>query len=145
MIIDDKITALQDFLDHIYDYVRMEVIEDEAVICDMNSESQLYERGIDRDGDSISSYSPYTARTVMVKLLKHQPTNRVTLRDTGEFHASFRVVVDDIGFYIDATDWKTSELEKKYGKQIFGLTEENINELVWDYIYPMLVEKAKQL
>ncbi len=143
--IEELIAKIIELRDNINDYIRLEVIEDEAFICDMNSENQLFEKGITREGIKINSYVPYSKNTIAVKIAKGQPTNRVTLRDTGEFHASFVVYADDTKFFIDAKDWKTNKLGEKYGEEIFGLTDENINELIWEYIYPALMNKVRNL
>lgn len=143
--IEELIAKIIELRDNINDYIRLEVIEDEASICDMNSENQLFEKGITREGIKINSYAPYSKNTIAVKIAKGQPTNRVTLRDTGEFHASFVVYTDDTKFFIDAKDWKTNKLSEKYGEEIFGLTDENINELIWEYIYPALMNKVRNL
>ena len=143
--IEELIAKIIELRDNINDYIRLEVIEDEAFICDMNSENQLFEKGITREGIKINSYAPYSKNTIAVKITKGQPTNRVTLRDTGEFHASFVVYADDTKFFIDAKDWKTNKLGEKYGEEIFGLTDENINELIWEYIYPALMSKVRNL
>lgn len=143
--IEELIAKIIELRDNINDYIRLEVIEDEAFICDMNSENQLFEKGITREGIKINSYAPYSKNTIAVKITKGQPTNRVTLRDTGKFHASFVVYADDTKFFIDAKDWKTNKLGEKYGEEIFGLTDENINELIWEYIYPALMNKVRNL
>lgn len=143
--IEELIAKIIELRDNINDYIRLEVIEDEAFICDMNSENQLFEKGITREGIKINSYAPYSKNTIAVKITKGQPTNRVTLRDTGEFHTSFVVYADDTKFFIDAKDWKTNKLGEKYGEEIFGLTDENINELIWEYIYPALMNKVRNL
>lgn len=143
--LDELIYNLNDLKNNINDYIRLEIIEDEAFICDMNSENQLFEKGITRNGTEIEKYAPYTKNTITIKAIKNQPTNRVTLRDTGDFHSSFVVYTDDSKFYIDATDWKTNKIGEKYGEEIFGLTDYNLNELIWEYIYPMLIEKMKNI
>lgn len=144
-VIDEMLDRIVSFSENIEDYIRLEIIENEAIICDMNSETQLFEKGINADGVSIESYAPYQPITKQIKLAKGQPTNRVTLRDTGEFHASFRVTAGESSFYIDATDWKAEKLTIGYGDDIFGLTDENINELIWEYIYPMLIKKLEEI
>lgn len=144
-IIERKIEALKEFEDNIYDTIRLTVVDNEHIIADMNSQVQLYEQGIDRNGDKIAEYAPYRPLTIQIKLMKGQPTSRVTLRDTGDFHASFKVIANNISFFIDASDIKTDMLIKKYGEQILGLTEDNLNELIWEYIYPDLLTKLKDL
>lgn len=124
--------------------VKQIISNNEAYIVDMNAEEQLYEQGINRLGVKISDYKPYAALTIEIKRIKGQPTNRVTLRDEGNFHSSFYVDAGDNQFEIKAADEKTSDLIRKYGRQILGLTDDNIKELIWEYIYPDLLRKAKQ-
>ncbi len=141
MTLDEKIQALKLFRTSINEYIRKEVIEQEAIICDMNSQIQLYERGIDANGDPIEP--EYADLTVQIKLSKSQPTARVTLRDSGDFHASFYIYATNDKFYIDAKDTITEDLTKKYGESIFGLIPEHVSELAQEYIKPMLIKKLQ--
>ena len=118
--------------------------ENEAAIIDMNAQEQLFESGENSLGVSIASYAPYSPITIEIKKMKGQPTNRVTLRDEGDFESSFYLVISDKQFEIKASDWKTEELVEKYGNSILGLTKENIASLTWDYIYPELLETFKK-
>lgn len=119
--------------------------DNEAYIIDMNAEEQLFEQGINRLGVDIMDYAPYSPLTIAIKEEKGQPTNRVTLRDTGDFETSFFLEVGDKQFEIKATDFKTEDLIKKYGRQILGLTTENIEALIWQYIYPDLLKQTKNV
>lgn len=143
-VIEQKIQALKTFERDLYDCMRVTVVENEHIIADMNAKIQLYEKGVNRLGERLDSYRPYSPITIRVKLAKGQPTNRVTLRDEGDFHASFRVIANNISFFIDATDIKTEDLIAKYGEQILGLTDENLYELVWEYMYPDLIDNLKK-
>lgn len=58
--------------------------------------------------------------------------------------AFFFLEVGDKQFEIKASDFKTEDLIKKYGRQILGLTDENIAILIWQYIYPDLMDEAKK-
>ena len=118
--------------------------EHEAEIIDMNAQEQLFESGENSLGVSIASYAPYSPITIEIKKMKGQPTNRVTLRDEGDFESSFYLVISDSQFEIKASDWKTEELVKKYGSSILGLTRENIASLTWDYLYPELMDTLKK-
>ena len=126
-------------------YIQRIITDNEAYIVDMNAEIQLYEEGVNRLGVSIMDYAPYRPLTIAIKEEKGQPTNRVTLRDTGDFESSFYIEVGDRQFEIKASDWKTEAFIKKYGRQILGLTDENILSHIWDYIYPDLMKKAKEV
>lgn len=124
-------------------WVQQIIYDNEAYIVDLNAEEQLYEQGVNSLGVSISDYAPYSPVTIEIKKAKGQPTNRITLRDEGDFESSFFLEVGQNQFEIKASDWKTEELIKKYGRQILGLTNENIEKLIWDFIYPDLLSKLK--
>ena len=119
--------------------------DNDAYIIDMNAEEQLFEQGVNRLGVHIMDYAPYSPLTIAIKEEKGQPTNRVTLRDEGDFESSFYLEVGDKQFEIKASDFKTEDLIKKYGRQILGLTDENINKLIWQYIYPDLLKQTKNV
>ena len=138
-------SRVEQFQDNIISDVRDIVIENKALIIDMNAENQLYEQGVNNLGVNISDYMPYTDATVEFKKMKGQPYNRVTLRDEGDFHSSFYIDARETEFELKASDWKTEKLTKKYGRQILGLTDENKSELTWSYVFPGILKKGKTL
>ena len=117
----------------------------EAQICELNSEKQLYDYGVNALGVEISDYQPYAQFTVYAKGLKGQPSDRVTLRDNGDFHGSFFVKFGKDGFVIDATDSKRDKLVRKYGKQIFGLTQESKTYVSNEIVKPELLDEIKAI
>jgi len=73
----------------------------------------------------------YTNLTVAIKTKKGQPTDRVTLKDTGAFYSGIKATVKSNELIIDSTDSKTSDLFTKYGSgQLLGLNEVNHNDIV---------------
>ena len=145
--IDNLLQRVQTFYDGLTDgtYISEIIKDNEVWICEMNSEDQLYELGINRVGVSIMDYMPYTPKTIELKEIKGQPTNRVTLRDTGDFYASFKIITEPDKFTIIATDYKTDGLIRKYGRQILGLTDENAQGLAHGYLLPGLLAKAQEV
>lgn len=139
----DRVAAFNEALEN-GELISEIVIENRNYLIETNADKQLYEQGINNLGIDIDSYAPYSPVTVMLKEKKGQPTNRVTLRDTGAFENSFYVLADREQFEIKANDWKTEELIIKYGYEILGLTQENLNIFVWEYIYPGLMSDAKK-
>ena len=115
----------------------------EDVIVSAIADDQLYRRGVNGDDKKIMDYMPYTARTIKIKKKKGQPTTRVTLRDTGDFHKSMFVVFESDGFYITASDKKTPWLTKKYGDKIFKLTNKNLTRIIRSHIRKELVKRLK--
>lgn len=144
--IDDLLKRVVKFNDELTSgrLVQKIIWDNEAYIIDMNAEEQLFEQGVNRLGVSIMDYAPYSPVTIAIKEAKGQPTNRVTLRDEGDFQSSIYLEVGDKQFEIKASDFKTEDLIKKYGRQILGLTDENISILIWKYIFPDLMAETKK-
>lgn len=121
------------FKGNISQYIENAVKEKEdAVIKAL--QNQLYVRGINSKGIKIMSYMPYTETTVNIKSQKHQPTTRVTLKDTGSFYAHMHVIYEPDGFRITSDDIKTDALVDKYGPEILGLTEQNLTRILTIHI-----------
>ena len=138
----DRVKAFNDKLTN-GTYIRTIIEENDSYIIDMNAEQQLYEQGVNTYGVKIMDYKPYQPLTIRIKREKGQPIDRVTLRDTGDFQSSFYLEIGNEQFEIKANDWKTDDLIKKYGREILGLTDAHISELIWIFIYPDILEKAK--
>lgn len=125
--------------------IRNAVSENEAYILDLNTEEQLYEEGINRLGVKIADYEPYSEMTIQIKMEKGQPYDRVTLRDEGDFQDSFYMDVGNSSFEIKAGDVKTEQLIAKYGRQVLGLTNENLQKIITEYIYPDVLGVVKRI
>lgn len=98
--------------------------------------------GLDGYYDEIKP--PYAPRTIQNKIRKGQPTNRVTLKDTGKFYNSLHVDFDNDGFRIVSNDEKAKYLLAKYGNAIFRLQNEDISRFLRIYIRPVLAERMKE-
>lgn len=107
---------------NVNDIALMAIENSEKPIVEMNRK-QLNE-GIDSLGASIWSRKPYTFRTQFIKQKKGQPSDRVTLKDTGSFHRGFFVEVGGNQYDVDSNDAKTDELVDKYGS-VFGVAPKN--------------------
>jgi hypothetical protein len=119
------------------------------LVISLNTEgtptSQLFELGEDSEGTKLSQiggdYSPFT---VQEKQRKGQPTDRITLKDTGEFYRSFVVIPFKGGFRIEADTIKDdTDLEKEWGQNIIGLSPENI-EIIVNFYKDAIQEKVNQ-
>lgn len=120
------------------------ILDKEDVIVSAVANSQLYRRGITGTGKRIVDYMPYAPRTIRAKKKKGQPTTRVTLRDTGEFHRSMFVVFDSEGFYVTSNDDKTKFLVKRYGDEIFRLTDDNLTRIIRSHVKKELIKRLKK-
>lgn len=139
--LEHLIKRLEYFNDNIEEIAVQTTRQFEAEILDMNTENQLM-KGVDADGDSLGKYAPLT---ISIKQAKGQPTDRVTLKDTGDFHQSFFARFNGKFITIGATDEKAQKLEDGYGKAIYGLSDKNVQELI-DLLRPeMISEFRKQI
>lgn len=121
------------------------VRDNDNILIDMNAHDQLYAKGVNRLGVRIDEYQPYRPLTIKVKIEKRQPYDRVTLKDTGEFYDSFYVETAEDRFYIKASDEKTNWLIKKYGAEIFGLTNDSLAEFINDYVKDEAYNRVKEI
>lgn len=121
------------------------VRDNDNILIDMNAQDQLYAKGVNRLGVRIYEYQPYRPLTIKVKIEKRQPYDRVTLKDTGEFYDSFYVETAEDRFYIKASDEKTNWLIKKYGVEIFGLTNDSLAEFINDYVKDEAYNRVKEI
>ncbi len=142
--LDIIINKLKRFESEIFKTIEGVIRENEGLIVEMNSEDQLFEHGINRKGESLASYAPYSPVTIEIKRQKGQPTGRVTLRDEEDFHLSFYIDYQADGFEIRASDWKERDLTDYYGEEILGLTDENLRELTHEYIAPEILKMFKE-
>jgi hypothetical protein len=78
------------------------------------------------------------------KRKKGQPTDRVTLKDTGDFYSSFQVLPFKGGFIIDADPIKEdTNLFDRYGEDILGLNDENLQLIIKFYLDAFQFETKK--
>ena len=118
--------------------------EHDYLIIDMNVEEQLFMLGVTAENIPILNFAPYSPVTIDIKREKGQPTDRVTLRDGGDFHDSFTVEVRGQSLWLKSDDEKAGDLTDRYGREIFGLTDDNLQELRTFYIKPSLLNYIKE-
>lgn len=120
------------------------ILDQEEEVIEAITQDQLYNRGVNGDDTEIMSYAPYAPSTIKKKIKKGQPYNRVTLRDTGEWYNSLRLVYDVDGFVVTSTDDKNKYLKKKYGPKILKIDRANLNKIIKEKVRPVLVAKLKE-
>ena len=96
-----------------------------------NTRGQLFQ-GIDAEGVLLESIGgDYTAFTVARKDARGQPSDRVTLKDTGDFYKSFSIDVSQKEFVITANFYKKGkDLRDRWGNSLAGLTDESKADLI---------------
>jgi len=136
------------------DKIAKEVLNGNGIpeqIIEMNK-NQMYNDGVNADGNSLGQYSPatiYGTLTFKGKIAKGQPYEHVTLYDTGTFYSSFKTKSVAGGLLLTANtlkgggninitspigeqstvDIEGEDLEMRYGKLV-GLIPENKNRLI---------------
>lgn len=113
-------------------------INNTAPTAEAAQKEQLYQ-GVNGGDEPI--LPPYTRLTVFLKTQKGQPTDRVTLLDTGDYYGGIKASAQGETFTIQSSDGKAAKLEAKYGKNILGLgTEARV-----EYIRTLKPEFIKQI
>ena len=122
-----------------YERLLNHVWKDERVqkrIISLNTFNQLFDSGVDSDGNSLGDYSP-------VSVQKYgKPEGHIRLYDTGAFYESFKIIVKGVVAEITANTQKEDiDLADEYGEAIIGLTNESkesltvtIKEVVKEYL-----------
>lgn len=138
----DILKQVEDFRDHQDDFVTDIVRENEHEFIRLNTDEQLLEKGIDRTGLMIEpGYTPFTVR---LKQAKGQITTHVTLRDTGDYHKSKQLVITGNSIEMIATDEKAGDLRRKYGDEIEGLTDENMQYMIDEFVGPGMQDRFRK-
>lgn len=106
------------------------------LVIDLNTKKQLYEQGVDADGNrlrsAITGADGYAAFTIRMKEADGLPTDHFTLYQEGDFYASFRarlVAGNDLEITAD-TQKPDGDLADIFGPKIIGLTEESLTEVI---------------
>ena len=98
-------------------------------------ENQLFEQGIDGDGQKLPGYRRTTIR---IKISKGQPADRTTLRDSGDFHASIQIKAFSDRFEVESNVPYDEFIIRRYGQKVLKITKENLTEFFNVYFVPNL-------
>lgn len=134
------IRAVKEFKNNIDEILKDELKSLSELIIRLNQD-QLYDDGMYND----ETYLPeYAKKTIEIKQAKGQPTDRTTLKDTGDFYKGFYVEKVNEGVKVWSKDEKTNDLVLSYSDDIFGLIPDHLQEVI-DEIRPKLIDKLKNL
>lgn len=133
------ISVLKNYRDNASEKAVEAAIPHERFVVELNA-NQMFVTGKDSKGADIRPR--YAASTVAYKRRRGQPTNRVTLRDTGDFHDSLFANFDGDEITIGADDDKAPRLFKKYGKDVLGLDRTSMDALA-EVVRPDLIKKFR--
>jgi len=117
--------------------------ENEITVCEYVSVTQQFERGQDGLGRSLGSYRPYT---IEIKQMKNQPTDRITLEDTGAFHRGFYIDFYPDGFSIRSTASQKGDIDliEHWEEDIMDINDENMTDLMENYVMPEIIKAFEQ-
>lgn len=134
-IFQRQIEFIQDVEKALFTVMEMTVNKYDLFLKDMITGSQLWDHGIDGDGQKLPGYARTTIR---LKIRKGLPYDRTTLFDEGDFHASIQVT--GTPYYIAVTSEvdHAKWLTRRYGDQIMSITIENFSRFFYEYYLPNL-------
>ena len=116
-------------------------IEQNAALLEDANTAQM-NAGKRADGSEITP--EYAPLTIAIKQIEGKPLFP-TLKDRGDFHSSVVArLTGSKSFEMMATDPKTEALMIRYGEEILGLSEENLEEFRSAYLKPDLQQKARE-
>jgi hypothetical protein len=108
----------------------------EAQVSQMNA-------GIRSDGAEITPQ--YAASTVARKKRKGQPSDHVTLRDTGEYHRKMSVSVDNEDLKINSDVEYEKYLDERYTSKIYGLESDRLESYTFGPFWGVLKQKLEEV
>lgn len=125
--------------------VKETLVKNDVFVLDLIFNKQLFDRGMRADNLLIHSFKPYKPSTIAYKKRKGQPTNRVTLKDTGESLFRAKVKGKKEGIEVFSTVDYFEHLEEKYGEAAYKLTDNHIELLTKTLIIPAIVKDNKRI
>ena len=119
----------------------VDAMQDSAEEAENLNREQLYDFGVKASGELLPDYK---LSTIRYKQRKGQIYDHMTLRDTGAFHKSFSLKRDKDSVEMLASDAKTGELMKRYGKDILGLTDGS-KVVYFGMVRPVFFKKVRKI
>jgi hypothetical protein len=114
--------------------IQESITQNNQVIMELQTQEQMYQ-GIDSKGIDIKP--AYADSTIKIKRKKLQPTDRVTLFDTGAFYNSLEIIAGQNDAVIRTVISYSVYLVDKYA-DILGLDEENWTKFLENYTIPTI-------
>lgn len=122
--------------------IALEALEDsKEVAFDLNTEDQLFDRGVDSNDQSLGSYAPLS---VTLRSEAGLPVDRITLKITGDFYDGWEADFSSFPIAFTSRDEKTSEILFQFTSDIFGLTKRNTEKLVDEEVTSRVQDISKK-
>lgn len=142
MMFRKQIEFLDSFDQLIERAFRVTIDQHNLLLRSMLVEQQLYDKGIDGNGKSLGSY---TRQTIRIKVAKGQPTDRITLKDSGDFHASIEITATQQYFVISSNVGYDKWILRRYSRNTLKITNENLKDFLQRYFIPNLKKYVNEL
>lgn len=110
-------------------------------MIDLNT-GQLFS-GVDSNGFLLKPYYRNDKYAEFKKTLNSKGV--VDLKLTGDFYDGFFADVSKFPLIFGSNDEKSNELEKRYGKNIFGLNKRSLNEISKQTIQPEIIIAIRKI
>jgi len=107
----------------------------------MQTEEQMYQ-GINASGNAIEP--EYKQSTINYKKRVGQPSDRVTLKDSGDFYDSIEIEARTDNFVISTQITYSIYLVTKYA-EILGITDTNLQTFVNTYTLPIIKQSFNDI
>lgn len=133
-ILNDFNTTVERLRTSINESIRTSVDNNKDVIKTMQTDEQMYQ-GINASGNAIEP--EYKQSTINYKLRTGQPSDRVTLKDSGDFYDSIEIEARTDNFVISTQITYSIYLVTKYA-EILGITDTNLQTFVNTYTLPII-------
>jgi len=114
------------------------LIEEVAPEAISYNQQQLYRSSVDRFGKSLQKYQSPSYSLYKYRKNPLPGLGRPDLNLTGTLYRGMYLKVTGKSFYLGSNDIKETKVERKYGKDIWGLTRENKTRLSRD-VRPLLM------
>ncbi len=142
-VIDRFNRTLEELQKAINPTIKETINQNKPLIIDQQTDGQMFEG---KDANNKTLVPSYALSTKVIKRKKGQPTNRVTLKDTGDLYNSITIDAKTNEAIISANVEYFKYLVAHYDKNIIlGLNEEFKEEFTKQKVLPNLANKWKAI
>jgi len=142
-ILDDTKNALNEIKGSINSSLQQSFNNNQDQAKDLNR-SQMF-GGSKIDNSAI--FPPYAKSTISYKIRKGQPTDRVTLRDTGEFYNNLQINAKPDEVVFSSPTSYSAYIFTKYNREsnVLGLTMQNMRVFYEQFTKPILKQNIDDI
>lgn len=135
--------TLREIEESIYSTLKDVINKESDVLVEILTQNQMFQKG--EDGKGLSIHPDYAQSTISIKLTKSQPTDRVTLKDSGDFYKSINIVAESDKFIIEAPIEYSKFLTAKYGQDILRIQDMEMKEFFMKFVRPELEKNINEI